>query len=67
MSGFQPDYPPLTGNEAKAAVAAQITYYPQVVRSAKDDPITSQESGTFSVMWLPEPKKTKNGKHIYGF
>jgi hypothetical protein len=67
MSDLQPDYPILTGNEAKNAVATQITYFPQVVRSAKDECIESQQSGLVSFMWLKEPRKTKNGKNIYGF
>ena len=66
-SWLVPDYPPLTGNVGQAAVAGQITYYPQVTRSMRDDTIDSQQSGLVSFMFLSEPKKTKNGKNIYGF
>lgn len=62
-----PDYPPLNGNVGKAAVNGQITCYPQVTRSGKDECIESQQSGLVSFMFLSEPKKTKNGKNIYGF
>lgn len=62
-----PSYPPLTGEVGEAAVNGQIIYYPQVVRSQRDMPVSQQSHGLVSFMLFKEPRKLKSGKPIYGF
>lgn len=61
-----PDYPPLTGSAAKAAIAGQLSY-PQVVRMQRDMPVPQQSTGLISFVFFKEPKLLKNGKPLLGF
>ncbi len=61
------DYPVLTGKVGQAAVNGQIVFYPEVVRSQRDEPIDTQNFGLVSFMILKEPQVTKDGKKIAGF
>ena len=66
---YIPDYPPLKSSDlvGKAAVEGQIVTYPKIVRTVVDPPINNQSIGNISFMLFSEPKKTKNGKPMYGF
>lgn len=64
---LDPTHPALTGDEANAAVQNQLIYYPQVVRSQTDTPVSKQHMGLISFMMLAEPRQTKDGKKILGF
>lgn len=57
----------LKGDVLKAAVAGQLTTYPQVVRSQLDQAIPGQAFGNLSFMLFDKPKVSKLGKPIYGF
>jgi len=64
-----PDYPPLghTDSVGKAAVEGQTVFYPKVVRSQTDPPISNQSVGAVSFMFFSEPRRLRNGKPVYGF
>ncbi|HMP28150.1 MAG TPA: hypothetical protein PKD85_01035 [Saprospiraceae bacterium] len=66
-SSLNPTFPPLTGKDAEAAVSNQILYYPQVVRSNIDEPISEQHFGAISFQLLEGDVRTKDGKRIFGF
>lgn len=57
----------LQGDVGQAAVNGQILTYPQVVRTMMDTPIPGQSHCAVSYMLFDTPKKSPNGKPIYGF
>ena len=66
---FDPEAPELVRGtkEALKAEDAQISTYPQIVRQHVDPGITGQSTGIVSFMLLKEPKKSQDGKPVYGF
>lgn len=66
---YLPEYPPLKSHDlvGRASVEGQLVTYPKIVRTLADPPINNQTIGNVSFMLFDEPKKTKNGKNMYGF
>lgn len=64
-----PGYPQLKSDDpvGKAAVDGQIWYYPKVVRTMTDPPISGQRQSLVSFMLFKEPRKLRNGTPVYGY
>lgn len=68
---LNPTHPPLSGEEAKAAVSSLISdktpEFTKIIRSQTDEPVTQQSCGLVSWMLFSEPRKLASGKPVYGF
>lgn len=64
-----PNYPPLKceDNVGQAAIEGQIHFYPKVVRTMTDPPLTGQRFSCLSFMFFKEPRKLSNGLPVYGY